>query len=114
MAVPPAMGPLVGVTDVSDSVPVTVKPFFNFPCCGSGFRTMTSQTPAGKAGVVALITVLLNTVTLAAGMLPKKTKAPCSNPVPEMVTTVPGSVVPDEGVILVIVGAGRKEKLPGK
>jgi hypothetical protein len=54
---------------------------------------------------VAVIEVLLTTVTPVAAVPPTVTVAP-RNPVPVMVTAVPPLAVPDVGEIPVTVGAG--------
>jgi hypothetical protein len=61
--------------------------------------------PVACAGVVAVIDVLLTTVTLLAAVPPKVTVAPDTNSVPVIVTTVPPTVVPELGDTDVIVGA---------
>jgi hypothetical protein len=70
-----------------------------------GFVTITLTEPAASAGVVAWIEVELETVTDVAAVLPKVTVAPVWKFVPVMVTTVPPEVVPEVGVMEVIVGA---------
>ena len=71
----------------------------------------TSTAPAAWAGVVAVIEVLLTTVTPVAAVPPKVT--PFATPefapirfVPVMVTAVPPAVVPEAVEMLVNVGAG--------
>jgi len=56
--------------------------------------------------VVAVIDVLLTTVTPVANVPPSWTVAPARKPVPLMVTAVPPLVVPDVGLIALTVGAG--------
>jgi hypothetical protein len=58
------------------------------------------------AGVVAVIEVLLTTLTLVAAVPPKLTVAPEAKFVPVIVTTVPPLAVPDVGEMAVTVGAG--------
>jgi len=55
---------------------------------------------------VAVIVVLLTTVTPVAGVPPRLTVCPARNPVPVMVTDVPPAAVPDAGEIPVSVGGG--------
>ena len=68
--------------------------------------TTTFTAPAACAGVVAVIDVLLTTVTLVAAVPPSVTVAPARKPVPVIVTGVPPAVVPDGGAIELTVGAG--------
>jgi hypothetical protein len=56
--------------------------------------------------VVAVIVVLLTTVTPVAGVPPRLTVCPARNPVPVIVTAVPPAAVPDAGEIPVSVGVG--------
>jgi hypothetical protein len=67
---------------------------------------MTFTAPAAWAGVVAVIDVLLTSVTPVAGVPPKLTVAPDRKPVPAIVTLVPPLVVPVLGVIEAKWGAG--------
>ena len=68
--------------------------------------TTTFTAPAACAAVVAVIDVLLTTVTPVAAVPPRFTVAPVRKPVPAIVTAVPPLVVPEFGVIEVTVGAG--------
>ena len=68
--------------------------------------TTTLTAPAARAAVVAVIDVLLTTVTPVAAVPPRLTVAPARNPVPVIVTAVPPAVVPLLGLTLVTVGAG--------
>ena len=68
--------------------------------------TTTFTAPAECAGVVAVIDVLLATVTPVAAVPPRVTVAPARKPVPVIVTGVPPAVVPDVGEIELTVGAG--------
>lgn len=72
----------------------------------SVFVTMTFTAPAAWAGVVAVIDVLLASITFVAGVPPKLTLTPVRNPVPVMVIAVPPLFVPVLGVIEATVGAG--------
>ena len=56
--------------------------------------------------MVAVIEVLLTTVTLAAAVPPRVTDAPDRKPVPVIVTGVPPAVVPEVGEMEVTFGAG--------
>jgi hypothetical protein len=66
--------------------------------------TVTVTAPAFPAGVVAVIVVLLTTVTLVAATLPNVTVAPAAKFVPVIVTDVPPAVVPLFGETLLTVG----------
>jgi hypothetical protein len=68
-------------------------------------ETTTVAAPAEPAGVVAVIEVLLTTVTPVAAAPPIVTVDPEMNPVPVIVTGVPPAVVPEFGEIEVTVGA---------
>src|ERR1700687_1025013 len=67
---------------------------------------MTFTAPAAWAGVMAVIDVLLTSVTPVAAVPPRPTVAPARKPVPVIVTAVPPLIVPELGVIEVTVGAG--------
>jgi len=60
---------------------------------------------------VAVIEVLLTTVTPVAAVPPRLTVAPAKKPVPVMLTVVPPAVVPEAGEIELTVGAGLLEEL---
>jgi hypothetical protein len=85
-----------------------VNPCCNVPLCVSLLVTTTSTAPAEFAAVVAVIEVLLTTVTPVAAVPPSFTVAPDWNPVPVMVTVVPPLVVPEFGEIELTVGAGAE------
>ena len=74
--------------------------------CPSGLVTRTSAEPAACAGVMAVIDVAEPLVTDA--LIPAKvTVVPGPpKPVPVIVTDVPPLVVPDVGLIAVMLGAG--------
>ncbi len=63
--------------------------------------------PAPCAGVVAVIVVLLTTLTFVAAVKPILTLAPATKPVPLIVTEVPPAVVPEFGEMPLTVGAGN-------
>ena len=69
-----------------------------------GFVTTTFTAPAACAGVDPVIVVELATTTFVTAEPPRETVAPATNPLPEMLTDVPPAVVPELGVIPVIVG----------
>ena len=76
------------------------------PLWPSVFVTTTLLEPAECAAVVAVIDVLLATVTPVAEVPPIFTVAPDWKPVPVMVTAVPPLIVPELGLIELTVGAG--------
>ena len=63
--------------------------------------------PAACAGVVAVIEVLLATLTLVAEIPPRLTIAPLTKLAPLMVTDVPPAVGPELGETALRVGAGE-------
>ena len=71
----------------------------------SVFVTTMLTAPAACAGVVAVMDVLLTTVTPVSGDPPMLTVAPARKPAPAIVTLVPPVVVPLLGVIEATVGA---------
>lgn len=68
--------------------------------------TVTFTDPAEPAGVVAVIDVLLATVTFVAAVAPNITVAGETKFVPVIVTTVPPDNGPTFGDVLVTVRAG--------
>jgi hypothetical protein len=76
------------------------------------FVTTTFTVPAACAAVVAVIDVLLTTVTPVAAVPPRLTVAPATNPVPVIVTAVPPLADPELGEIVVTVGAGFDPPCP--
>ena len=77
---------------------------FKLPFCPFDV-TVTFTAPAEPAGVVAVICVLLTTVTFVAALLPKLTVAGATKFAPAIVTPVPPASGPEFGVTLPIVGA---------
>ena len=69
-----------------------------------GDVTTTSTVPAPSDGDVAVIEVVLLTVTLAADMTPNFTVSPVAKPAPEIETDVPPPVPPEVGEIAVTEG----------
>jgi hypothetical protein len=65
---------------------------------------VTVVEPALPAGVVAVMVVLLTTVTFVAAVEPKVTVAPVAKFVPVMVTAVPPEVDPVLGLTPLTVG----------
>jgi len=104
--VPPAVVPAFGETPVTVGVGTAyVKPLARLPLCPLSL-TVTVTEPAEFAGVVAVIVVLLATVTFVAAAVPNVTVAPETKLVPVMVTLVPPTVVPVFGETPVTVGVG--------
>ena len=66
----------------------------NCPVLVSVFVTTTVTAPVACAAVVAVIEVLLTTVTPTAAVPPRLTVAPLRKPVPVIVTAVPPFAVP--------------------
>ena len=81
-----------------------MKPLVKLPLTPFEFVTVTVTAPAAWAGEVAVMDVLLTTVTLVAAALPKVTVAGEAKLVPVIVTAVPPAVDPEFGEILVTVG----------
>jgi hypothetical protein len=75
------------------------------PLCKSLLVTATvTEAPAVPAGVVAVIKVLLVTVTPVAALPPKLTVAPVKKLVPVIVTAVPPAADPEFGETEATVG----------
>jgi len=105
--VPPAAGPLVGLSDVTVGAATYVKltRLLDVP---PGVVTVTFAAPAAPAGALAVIWVVDTKFTVALALPPKFTVvAPETNPVPVMVTDVPPAVDPLVGLNDVTVGAAR-------
>ena len=68
--------------------------------------TTTATVPAACAAVVAVMDVLLITVTFVAVVPPSFTVAPDKNPVPIRLTAVPPPADPEVGEMELTVGAG--------
>jgi hypothetical protein len=66
--------------------------------------TVIVTAPAVPAGAVAVIVVLLTTVTLVAAALPNVTVAPAAKSTPVIVTAVPPDTTPEFGVTLLTNG----------
>ena len=108
IAVPPVVRPVFGNTLLTvGAVKLYVNAFDSAPLCPPGLVTVTFTVPAEPAGVVAVIVVLLTTVTPVAALPPRLTVAPATKLVPVIVMAVPPVVEPDAGVTLVTVGAGK-------
>src|SRR4029077_17837065 len=104
--VPPAAGPLFGLTllTVGAVADVYVNPLLRLPLCVSGFVPVPVTAPAACAGVVAVICVPLTTTTFVAAVPPNVTVAPAAKFVPVIVTAVPPAVDPLFGETLLTVG----------
>jgi hypothetical protein len=76
--------------------------------------TVTVTAPEVFAGVVAVIVVLLTTVTFVAATEPNVTVAPEAKFVPVIVTDVPPDVVPLFGDTLVTVGGAMYVNPPAR
>src|SRR5581483_4488647 len=106
-AVPPVVEPVAGDTWVIVGAGATwVNAVVAVALWPSRLVTVTFTAPAAWAGVVAVIVVLLTTLTLVAAVPPTLTVAPVAKPVPVIVSAVPPVVEPVAGDTLVIVGAG--------
>jgi len=103
-AVPPSVVPLFGVTPVTVGAPAYVYPLARLPLSPLLFVAATVTAPALPAGVVAVITVALTTVTFVAAAPPNVTVVPEAKFVPVIVTAVPPAVVPLFGLTPVTVG----------
>ena len=84
-----------------------MNPPANVPLWVSGLVTATTTVPAACAGVMAVIVVLLRTVTPVAGLPPTVAVAPATKLFPLIVMAVPPVVRPVFGDTLLIVGAGN-------
>ena len=82
-----------------------MKPDASVALWPSVFVTVTFTAPAACAGVVAVMVVLLTTVTPVAAVPPKLTVAPATKLVPVMLIAVPPVVRLLFGETEVIVGA---------
>ncbi len=104
--VPPAVGPLVGLTPVTVGATAAVyvkssaEDVADVP---PGVVTVTSTVPV-PAGLSAVIVVPLTTVRFVAGVVPKSTAVAPVKLVPVIVTKVPPAVEPLVGLKLVTVG----------
>src|SRR3989442_4532588 len=109
IAVPPAIGPEVGLTPVTVGAGGGGATYVNWSAGLVALDwpftvTITSATPAACAGVVALICVALTTVTPVASVPPTVTVAVASKPVPVIVIAVPPANGPEVGLTALMVG----------
>ena len=109
--VPPALGPLLGVTDATVGAATYVKQPVHVPVCESGFVTITLTRPLACAVVVPVMLVALTVETVSADP-PSDTVAPAWNPLPATVTAVPPAAGPLFGLTEATVGAATKVKQP--
>jgi len=105
--VPPAVGPLVGATDVTVGATTYAKHELHVPLCVSELVTTTFTAPASCDVVVPVIVVALIVETVRAEP-PKDTVAPLRKPLPVMVTEVPPAAGPLVGATELTVGAGAR------
>src|SRR5580704_2545194 len=107
ITVPPVVRPVFGDTLLTVGAGNTyVKPAVSVPFWPSVFVTVMFAAPAPCPDVVAVIVVLLITVTPRAALPPRLTVAPAAKFVPVIVTAVPPAVEPVFGDTLLTVGAG--------
>src|ERR1700744_2733489 len=104
--VPPAIGPLAGLADVTVGTPAYVYTPVPVPL-PPGVVTTTSTAPAACAGVVAVMEVALLTVTDVAAVPPNVTAVAPVKFVPVMVTVVPPAIGPLAGLADVTVGTAK-------
>jgi hypothetical protein len=103
-AVPPAAGPLLGVTPVTVGATTSVKSSApEVALVPPGVTTLTSTVPV-RAGLVAVIWVELSIVKLVAAVRPKLTALAPPKFVPVMVTDVPPLVGPALGATALTAG----------
>ena len=81
-----------------------MNPLARLPLCPLGLVAVTVTAPALPAGVVAVMLVLLATITFVAAVPPNVTVAPATKFVPLIVTAVPPAVEPLLGETLLTVG----------
>ena len=77
---------------------------------GNGMKFVCLPRGTACAGVLAVIVVLLFTITPVAAVPPTVTVAPEAKPVPVIVISVPPAVGPEVGDTVVTVGAGVPEE----
>ena len=104
--VPPALGPLFGVTEETVGAATYVKQLAHEPLWASGFVTTTFTVPAACDVVVPVMldAVIVDTVRADP---PNDTVAPAWNPAPLTVTDVPPVLGPLFGVTELTVGPPR-------
>src|SRR5438105_7056910 len=102
--VPPARGPLFGLTLVTAGMNLKWS-LSETVLVPAGVATVMSTTAALWAGAIAVIDVEELTVKLAAAVEPKLTAVALEKCVPAIVTDVPPGVSPDLGDTFVTVGS---------
>jgi len=107
MFVPPASGPLLGVTLLIVGGGGLKKKAVLAAFVPPAVAASTLAAPGECAGVVAVICVALFTVKLAAFVPPKVTLVAPVKFVPVMVTFVPPLIRPESGLTFATVGAAR-------
>ena len=106
IAVPPMVDPVAGVTLATlGAGKLYVNAFASIPLCPLALVTVTFTLPATPAGVVAVMVMLLTTITEVAAPLPTLTVVPAAKLVPLTVIAVPPVVSPELGVTLLTVGS---------
>jgi hypothetical protein len=105
--VPPALGPVLGVTEVTVGAATKVKQLLQVPLCVSALVTTTLTAPAACPVVVPLMLVA-EIVEIVRADPPNDTVAPVWKPIPATVTDVPPMAEPLFGVTDVTVGAGAR------
>ena len=103
--VPPVVGPLVGVNEVTAGAATKAKSWLDAPEPPTVVTEMAAVAAACGL-VVALMVVALVTVKPGAVVAPKLTDEAPMKPVPVMVTVVPPVVGPRVGVNEVTTGTG--------
>ena len=107
MAVPPAIGPALGDSEVTAGAGMYVNWFTPAAEVPPAVVTVTSTVPV-PGGAVAVIEVGELTVTPDASAVPNLTVvAPAIKPLPEIVTDVPPAAGPEVGEIPVTTGTAR-------
>jgi len=105
IAVPPVVGPALGLIEPIVGGVTNVNPFVSVAVPPAAV-TLTVALPAVPPGVFAVIVVALTTTTLVAPMPPTVTLAPARKFVPVMTIAVPPVVGPALGLTDEIVGTG--------
>src|SRR5882672_8601645 len=106
--VPPAVGPVFGLTDATDGGGVTNVNWSALPVADvpAGVVTVMSTVPGAPLGESAVICPALLTVKLAALAAPNLTPVAPVKLVPAMTTDVPPAAVPVTGLTPVTDGGG--------
>src|SRR5881396_1213176 len=94
---PPALGPPLGVTELTAGGATYVKQAAHMPVCASGFVTTAFTGPAACAVVVPVMLVAV-IVAIVSADPPNETVAPAWKPVPLTVSELPPALGPLLGV----------------